>query len=461
MRTYRLNYILILFLCCTAGLGAQTKKMQKSFKTNKDVTLAIDAQHTNIIVEKWDKNEVQVEAFLEGNFKDKKEEQAMLASWRLDASGSPDRVNINSGGGGIAWNPDMDLSGLEVHLQKLPEMIAPVMESLGPLLENIANHPLPPEVHQNLGDMKFDYEAYQKQGDKYLESWEKKVQERFGKNFEKSMEEWAANFEKDSAVWKKNFEEKMQKWGEEFGAGMEEWGKNFGKDMEKWGDEFEKQMEAKYGDDYENTVIINGIESKAKRTIKIKAPMDARLKLDVRHGEVKLRGNNTNLQADLSHSNFSAGSISGKNTSVSAAYTPVKVQNWKYGVLNAAYVKDCTIENVISIKLNSKSSDVSIGNLKETGILSGNFAKLVIKSLAPGFKNLDINLQNSDLNVDLPDAAFSFTYNGTQSKIKYPGSLSLKSSKSYDNETLRGFNKSQNADGTVNIKASFSDVLLN
>lgn len=461
MKTYRLNYILILFLCCTAGLMAQTKKMQKSFKTNKDVTLAIDAQHTNIIVEKWDKDEVQVDAYLDGNFKDKKEEQQMLDSWRLDASGNASKININSGGGGIAWTPDMDLSGLDEHLQKLPEMIGPIMESLGPLLENIANNPLPAEIHQNMGDMKFDYEAYRKQGDKYLESWEKKVQERFGKDFEKSMEEWASNFEKDSVVWKENFEKKMEKWGEEFGAGMEEWGKSFGKDMEKWGEEFEKQMEDKYGDEYENTVIINGIESKAKKTIKIKAPMNAKLKLDVRHGEVKLSGTSSDLKADLSHSNLTAGTVEGKNTNVNVAYTPVKVQNWKYGVLNASYVKDCKLEKVTSIKLASKSSDVSIGSLGETGILSGNFAKLEIKKLEAGFKNLDISLQNSDLDIDLPDAAFSFNYNGTQSQIKYPGSLNLKSSKSYDNETLTGFSKSQNANATVNIKASFSDVLLN
>lgn len=461
MKTYRLNYILVLLLCCTAGVFAQTKKLSKTYKTNNDVTLSINAKHTNVVIENWDRNEVAIEAYLNSDLKDKEEMKALLESWKLETTGNSNRVSITSGGG-MTWNADMDLSSLEGPLSKLPEIINPLMENLGPLLENIAQNPLPPEFHENMGELKFDYEAYQEEGDAYLEKFEKNIDEKFGEDFEKAMEKWAKNFEKNNEKWEKNLEKQMEGWGAQFEADMEKWGEDFGKSMEKWAENFEKQVEAEYGDSKSNVIIINEKNgASAKKTIKVKVPSNAKYKLNVRHGGVKFTGNTRNLDASLSHSSLTADRVSGKNTVVKASYSPVKVKNWEYGVLDAAYVKNCNLEKVVSIKLNSTSSDVVIKELVETGLLSGNFGKLEVGQLSPGFNNLDVHLENSDLILSLPDSAFNFSYNGTQSKIKYPKSLSLKSSKSYDNETLNGFNRSKGGSGNVSINASFSEVLVN
>ncbi|MFD1095207.1 hypothetical protein [Salegentibacter chungangensis] len=461
MKTYRLNYILVLLLCCTAGVFAQTKKLSKTYKTNNEVTLSIDAKHTNVIIENWDRNEVAIEAYLNSGSKDKEEVKALLDNWKLETTGNPNRVSITSGGG-MTWNANMDLSSLEGPLSKLPEIINPLMENLGPLLENIAQNPLPPEFHENMKELKFDYEAYQEEGDKYLERYEKNIDKKFGKDFEKAMEKWAEKFEEDSEKWEKNMESQMAGWEAKFEADMEKWGEDFGKSMEKWAESFEKQMEAEYGDEKNNVIIINEKGgASAKKTIKVKVPSNTSYKLNVRHGGVKFTGKASNLDASLSHSSLTADRVGGKKTVVKASYSPVRVKHWDYGVLDAAYVKTCNLDRVISIKLNSTSSDVVIKELVETGFLSGNFGKLEVQQLSPGFDNLDVNLENSDLILSLPNAAFNFSYNGTQSKIKYPKSLSLKSSKSYDNETLNGFNKSKGGNGNVSINASFSEVLVN
>jgi hypothetical protein len=104
---------------------------------------------------------------------------------------------------------------------------------------------------------------------------------------------------------------------------------------------------------------------------------------------------------------------------------------------------------------------VIVKEIAETGILTGSFGDLNIVKLAPEFKNLRITLENSDLELSLPDTAFNFSYDGTQSDIDYPKSMELKSTKTYDNIILNGYNKSRNGSGTVSIKASFSDVLVN
>ena len=458
MKTIRFKYLMILLVCCTTAAFAQIKKLEKTYKTNADVSLNIDARHTNVVVEHWDRNEVQIEAFLEADQVDKEKTKQLLESWKLETTGNAGRVTITSGGGGGMTMPNMDMAALNEPLAKLPEIVDPVMEMVGPLLESISKNPLPPEFFEKMGDLNFDHEAYRKEGDAYMKRWEKKVEKNFGKDFERTMEEWAANFEKDTVLWKKDMEMKMERWGEEFGKSMEVWGEQFGKEMEQWASQFEKEMEAQESKMEQHFVISES--AKAKRTIHVKMPKNGQMELNIRHGEVKLGGRSTNLKAELSHSRLSANTISGNQTSVKASYTPVKVNRWDYGVLQTTYVKNCDIETARSVKISSNSSDVRIGEILETGIISGTFGKLRINKLAPGFSTLDITLENSDLTLDLPDAALDFSYNGSQSKIQHPTSIKGNPVKSYDSEIINGYHKSKNGNGTVSIKAKFSDVVL-
>lgn len=453
-----------LLFCIPVMLSAQSKKLDKTYKTSSDVEVKIDASHTNIIVDYWDKNEVQIEATLETDEVEKEKRDELLANWKLNTSGNAAEVTISSGGG-MQWNEDIDLSGLEKPLASLPQMLEPLMNNLvTPLMQSMGESmgaPLPPEFSEKMGKIKFDYEAYEKDGDKYIAKFEKEIEANFGDDFEKDMEEWAAQFEKNAENWEKNFEMKMDINSEEFEKSMEKWAESFGKDMEAWGESFGAQMEARYEGENGNSKVMGLNNSKAKKTIKLKMPKNAKLKLDVRHGEVKLSGTTNNLRADLSHSKLTADRINGKNTNVEAAYTPVNINYWSYGIMDAKYVKNFKINKVKSIKLSSNSSNVNIGEVEDTGILSGNFGELNIANVGPNFKNLDINLENSDLELGLPTSAFNFMYSGTQSDIKHPDVLKVTSSESYDNKKLTGYHKTKDSGGNISIKANFSDVLLN
>ncbi len=464
MRTIRLNYIILFLLFITAGSFAQTKKLSKTFKTTPKVVVELDSRHTNIIIENWDRNEVQIDAFLEGETGDKEKTKKLVDSWKLETSNTSDKIIIKSGGS-ANWKMDMpiDMAALEGSLAELPALLEPIMGDLvGPILNNIAENPLPPGFAEEMKGMKFDYEAYKKDGDKYLEKWEADFEKKFGKEYEQKMEKWAKKMEKDSEKWEKEFEVKMEAWSKNYEKEMEAWGEEFGKKMEVWGEKFGKQFEAQFDENYHGDFIMeDGKTVKSRKTIKLKIPAEARLELKVRHGELKLGSRVKNMKADLSHSRFSANQISGKQTNIKASYTPVNVGVWDYGVLTTEFVKSCKINKATSIKLESNSSDVVINELGKTGVLTGSFGKLDINKLGTDFETLNISLENSDLKLKMPATAFNFSYNGVQSTIKHPSDLKLKSTKSYDNELLNGYNRSRDGNSNITIKANYSDVLIN
>ena len=291
MRTIKLKYVILSLLFITAGSFAQTKKLSKTYKTSPNVNIELDSRHTNIIIENWDRNEVQIDAYLEGDTGDKEMTRKLLDAWKLETSASNAKVQIESGGGNsMNMDLDIDLAALEGSLSELPGLLEPLMTDLvGPILSNIAENPLPPGFAEDMKGMKFDYDAYKKDGDKYLEKWEADFEKKFGKEYEAKMEKWAKNVEKNSEKLEKEYEVKMEAWGKDFEKDMEAWGEEFGKKMEAWGEQFGKQFEAQMENGGNKVFIMNdGKGVKSKKTIKLKIPKEAKLELNVRHGELKL-----------------------------------------------------------------------------------------------------------------------------------------------------------------------------
>jgi len=460
MKMHKYNIALLFLLIVSNITLAQTRKLDKSYNVNNDVVIKINSKHTNLLVESWDKNVVSVEAYLNSEKLNKEETKKLLNEWNLSATGNTGEVVINSSGG-MSVGPDINMEGITGSIGELQNLIGPMVTDLiGPILSDMPIPKLPSEFYSKMGKLNFDYQAYQKDGEKYMKKWEKQVENNFGDDFQKSMEEWGKQFEKNAEVWEAQIEKNSEGLEKKFEADMEKWGENFGKRMEIWGNNFERKMEGKEDVKlYVNEMFSNN-SSKAIRTIKLRVPKNAVLKLDVRHGDVILDRKTTNLKATLSHSNFKATTIDGEKTEVKASYTPINVGSWNYGILNTSYVNDCRINNVRSIKLISSSSDVVIGEISQTGILSGNFGKLRIDKLSSGFKNLDISVDNSELELSLPATATSFNYNGTQSEISYPKVNTVKSTKSYDNLSLNGFYKNQSSSSIISIKARFSEVVV-
>lgn len=458
---------LLLLLLGTVGYS---QKQVESFNVADDVEVSVNSSYTNIVFETWNKNKVEVEAYIEGEKLSEKEKQDLMKNWDLNISGNSKKVSITS----KAANQDFAMLDMPPM-----DFIGPLMENMVmPMIQNIKVPPLPDDLLENLGNIQFDYDAYQKDEEGYMKKFEAQMDKQFGKDFQKKMEKWGESF-KNSWDDKKGdsigeaYGKKMEAWGETYGKRMEEWGEEYGKKMEAWANEIEKKYENE-GDNYTKivtkspsgtSIVIQGSRGSnvssgsAKRTIIIRMPKNAKTNVNIRHGNLKMADAN-NVRANLDYTPFKANSIDGGQTSINASYASVNVNTWKQGALNIKFVDDCFIETTQNINLQANSSDVRIGNVTSQAFLSGSFGDLRIDKISEGFETLDINLENTDARVKVPVGAFSFYFTGKKSTLKYPKSLQLKESKSADRVLVKGFNQNNNTNKTITINSTYSNVSL-
>lgn len=534
-----MNKLRILALCFITSVAFGQKKLNKikqDIEVNKDVVVDLNTNYVDIEIDTWNKNEVSVEAYIESSKLSEDELKEALKSWNLNVDASMDKVSISSEG--AASYPRVFASGynngsyddilqeLELNLAEMPKVpeviVIPELPNMGsfPTLPEMPEMPeLPelPELPEGINTIKFDYDKYQKEGEKYLSEWSKKYEEKGGKELQEKMEAWAKKFAESG------YEEKMKKWGEEFGKkfegkwakDMEKWGEkfgeSFGKDMEKWGEEFgekfgeewaekmeawgerfgrqmerraeamerreeamerrtermverreemekrEREMALRLAErkekikDRKESIFVRGYNeganSKVKRVIKIKIPKKAKLKLNVRHGELKVASAVFNAEGNISHSSLLAQSIDGSTTSINTAYSDVFVKEWKNGTLGLKYVDNAILQNVQSLTLNSNSSNIGIDYLSGNTIIDGSFGELTIHNILDDFKNLNVILDNSEAFIKLPSVDFNLMFRGERSRL--------------NNEITKSKNDNKNSDKSIIINAKFSNVNVN
>ncbi|PQB03852.1 hypothetical protein BST85_02235 [Aureitalea marina] len=284
--------MVVLFLLCTSLIFAQNK-YKESFKVGKDALVSVNTSHTDVIIETWNKDVVEVEALVEGEDLTADEKKEIFDNWTFDVLGNSKKVIVTSNEGSL-WGGFENLRALEglAELESLKNLAdMPTMEGFEMNMDNFSfqfdvpdipetddfpNWPFtddqPSVVSSGKGSkvnvskhngMKFDRSEYEKNKQAYVNKLNKKYKsnasvgevdkwlgevDKWAEEFEKVMEEWGENF---SYSFENNFgpefEEKMEKWAEEYSEQWEAWGEEFGeklsKDMEKWGEEFGKDME--------------------------------------------------------------------------------------------------------------------------------------------------------------------------------------------------------------------------
>ncbi|MUU78378.1 hypothetical protein [Winogradskyella endarachnes] len=527
-----MNKIKILILCLFTTLGYAQKTLNKtsqSIKVNKDVIVDLNTSNVEIQLETWNKNTVEIEAYIESETLSNEQLKEALEHWSLNVEGSNDKVTITSNGSRYIGLLDTDdysvlLNDLEYQLIELPEMpempempILPEMVQMPniPILPEMPEMPALPELPKGVTTIEFDYERYQEEGETYLAEWSKKYEKKGGKEFQKKMEDWARKFgesgyQEKMEKWGKDYAQRfegkwtkeMEKWGEKFGEkygeDMEKWGEafseKFGKEwaekMKVWGERFNDKMEARAEalehraealeyrkealesqrearqhalearkeslKNRRNSRVIygldNGNDSKVKKVIKIKIPKKAKLKTNIRHGELKLSSVIYNMSGDIAHSLLKAEHIDGGDTSINVAYSPIFVDTWNLGTLNVNFVDKAQIKNAHNLVLNSKSSNINIENLTDTGIVDGSFGELTIANLTSTFKNLNLVLEHCDALIALPKGLYYTLY--------FNGNLSMFNNKSIKQKTIRNYPEGQSTNRTIMINAKYSDVVI-
>ena len=191
--------------------------------------------------------------------------------------------------------------------------------------------------------------------------------------------------------------------------------------------------------------------------IKIKMPKDAKLDLNVRHGEVKLGAVN-NIKANLNYSTFVANTVDGGETSINVSYAPIYVKHWKNGALGADYVDTCVINQADNITMEANSSNVTFGVLSKDAMLNGSYGALVINNFGSEFESVALNLDNTDANIFLPEVALDLFFNGRKSSIDLPSGMQATSNEMNGNSMLKGYHINSNSNRLINITAAYSNI---
>lgn len=301
---HRLATVLLLF--CASIISAQSS-YKESFNVGEDVLVSVNTSHTNVVIETWNKNIVEVEAFVDDDKLSAKEKKEIFDNWDFDVLGNSKKVVITSNEGSL-WTGIESMGSLKalerLELKSLKGMEAlkgleglDVLKELGdmhwnfeipdiPDFKEFPNWPFTDEhaslksedgnmnynfnFHFDHGNNMFDRQKYNKDKKAYVkklnkkygssvsvkqtDAWLEKV-DSWSEEFEGVMEDWGENFGNEFELkFGPEFEKKMEKWGEEFGESMEKWGEEFGEkfgeEMEKWGEEFGKDME-KWAEQFE------------------------------------------------------------------------------------------------------------------------------------------------------------------------------------------------------------------
>ncbi|WP_378187424.1 hypothetical protein ACE939_03680 [Aquimarina sp. W85] len=455
---------LILCIASISGFGQdRVVRLTEKFSVKDQVVVNLNSSYTQVIFEPWNKNTVEVSAYIQGSDISEEDQQRLFDSWDLTAVGNSNEITINSLTSS-AWSNSVSSLTQKGNLsvKNLQELNPVINDILKPVLQNIENNPMPNALATNLASMDFDYSKYRENEERYIQQWENQIQEKFGDEYKSKMKSLVLQLNENNVtvphiktqitVTGNPSAQQLQYWQEQFGRQMVQWASQFAQDVNNVNVQSSITI-------YQKKAINNGTTG-IQKIVKVRMPKEARLKLKVRHGTLDLGEGAVNASVVLSHSQLSAHTIKGKNTFIQASYSPILIHRWEQGKLAISYVKNCRIQNAKDIWVNADSSNIYIQELEAHGAIAGNFGAITIAALGDTFSTLDLVVENSDFKLKLPTSAFNFTYNGVQSRISLPKSLETNVRKNFGNIFINGFQNTRNTDKTISINAKYSDVIF-
>ena len=266
---------------------AQTKntKLTERFDTAADVAILTESQYADIVFEDWNKDEVEVAAIIESEDLSEEEIDQLLKGWQISVQGNSKAVRIVSRGAPSTVNLAMSnapVRGVNDLITSSMQMMQPVMQNmLSPVLQQFSGAQIPAEFYKGMNAIAFDYEAYKRDGAKYLEQYKRKIEQNLGEDFDVVMKKWEQNNKKrvaagqgvagssllgmpkspfgkdlnfDSNAFNRDKKAYVAAMNKKYGtnvsvaqvdqwrAAIEEWGDEFSADMKAWGARFGKQL---------------------------------------------------------------------------------------------------------------------------------------------------------------------------------------------------------------------------
>lgn len=152
---------------------------KEEFIVKDNVTLVLNTKHTHVQFETWNKNKVEIVGLVTEENISKQEKQALYDQWAFKATGNSSRIEVSSNTIGD-WGKTYDVSGIKNG--EAVQIIEPIIQEIViPLVAELSEAPIPEAQVQSIGNLEFDYEAYQKDPKSYMKTWEKEVEKAYGK----------------------------------------------------------------------------------------------------------------------------------------------------------------------------------------------------------------------------------------------------------------------------------------
>ena len=395
------KHIITVFALCFLGITfAQKfdKKFTESFKVNKDVEVAINASNTEINVTTWNKNEVQVQAFIEIEGLSKKDAEKYFEEWNFEALGNKSKVKLTAKGSNsfhfksdfIMFN-DTDFTFPDIEMPNIETIVIPEMDF----------------DFENIFEDFEDFDENVEKNGNYLFHWndgEDKI------NI-KSKKEWEAfKITKKYKELREKMKSKIIKSRKSFLLSRDKMKKELAKarvqikkiDREKIRKELAKakekimEMKLNFHSDSDD-IIINGKKIKIKKKLEIKVPKKATFNLNTLHCKVKLP--NTVAFGNVKYGGFNADFLNGGKLTID--YSKVSIADLNGCTLFLNNVTDAKIGSVTNTTMINNSSGVKIVNVNENLDLSNKFSELTIQNIIPNPKSFKLTLDNSEAKLFL------------------------------------------------------------
>ena len=452
--------VLAVLACVSMHAQKQIKTFKEVFNVDKDAVLDLNTNNADIEFDTWNKDVIQIEATIEVEGMSKEEAEKYFTRNQMDILGNSKKVTVSTGGNSSKFysktNTFVNSRPIHFNSSNFPMRMSYNLDSIQFDVDNMERDTIVISSLLSDKDFKFvdfDYKEYEKNGKEYILKWQENFQKNMGVKNEEEIRKWVARIQEKSELIRRKAKIMTEKH-----KAMAERIKSKAIKL----DTIHFNTNTFYSNPNTFYISLDGEAKnlKVKKTIKIKMPKSATIKMDVRHGNVKLAENTTNINANLSYASLLATTINGDKTYVNASYSPVSVTNWNVGQLKTSYAKNVDLKQVKELTLSAVSSNIEIENLLKSAFIKNDFGNVRIKSISSNFEDLDITITSGELEAVLPKSSYSIYLKGKSSNLSLPTALSLTKTTNQNITVHKGYSISKNTSKSINIDASYSDVVL-
>ncbi len=187
------NISLLLLAGFVAQAQEKTKTYKETFNVEEDAVLEINTSHADIEFETWGKNQVEITAVVELEEATDEEAKAFFEKDAVEIVGNSKKIELRTVGPGTGFNSSysFNVRDLDIVIPEVPS-VEHILEQVE-IPEVMVIPELPPMPPMPFLD--FDYDAYKKDGEKYMKEWKKNFDKNFDEEYKVRIKEWSKEVE--------------------------------------------------------------------------------------------------------------------------------------------------------------------------------------------------------------------------------------------------------------------------